>query len=71
MLDGSKYCYLSLKIQKNIIHLFNYTQFNDQTLLFQTIQFSISHLFALSLNVKAFYLTQRHHPIKCYHSESE
>ena len=34
------------------------TQLNDQTVQFLTIQFSISHLFALSLNVKQFYLTQ-------------
>ena len=34
---------------------FVYTQLNDQTVLFQAIQFSISHLFALSLNVKQFY----------------
>ena len=31
---------------------FVYIQLNDQTVLFQTIQFSISHLFAHSLNVK-------------------
>ena len=36
---------------------FVYTQFNDQTVLFQTIQFSISHLFAHSLIVKQFYRT--------------
>ena len=30
---------------------FIYTQLNDQTVLFQTSQFSISHLFALSLNL--------------------
>ena len=35
---------------------FVYTQLNDQTVLFLTIQFSISHLFAHSLNVKQFYL---------------
>ena len=35
---------------------FVYTQLNGQTVLFQTIQFSISHLHALSLNVKQFYL---------------
>ena len=29
-----------------------YTQLNDQTVLFQTIQFIVSHLFVLSLNVK-------------------
>ena len=38
---------------------FVYTELNDQTVLFQTIQFSISHLFALSLNVKKFYVTHR------------
>ena len=31
---------------------FAYTVLDDQTVLFQAIQFSISHLFALSLNVK-------------------
>ena len=34
-----------------------YTQLNRQTVLFQAIQLSISHLFALSLNVKQFFLT--------------
>ena len=38
---------------------FVYIQFNDQTVLFITIQFSISHLFALSLNIRQFYLTHR------------
>ena len=38
---------------------FVYIQLNDQTALFQTIEFSINHLFALSLNVKQFYLTHR------------
>ena len=33
---------------------FVYTQLNDKTVLFQTVQFSISHLFALCLNVKKF-----------------
>ena len=28
------------------------TQLNDQTVLFQEIQFGISHLFARSLNIK-------------------
>ena len=36
-----------------------YTQFNDQTVLFQIIQSSISHLFVLILNIKHFYLTHR------------
>ena len=44
-LNGSVYCYVELTIQLNISHLF--TQLNDQTVLFQTIHFSISHLFAL------------------------
>ena len=38
---------------------FVYTQLNDQIVLFLTIQFSISHLFALSLNAKQFYLNHR------------
>ena len=44
-LNNSKYCYVSLTIQLNISHLF--TQLNDQTVIFQTIQLSISYLFAL------------------------
>ena len=52
-LNGSKYCYVSLTIQLNMS--FVYTQLNDQTVLFLTIQFSISHLFALILNIKQFY----------------
>ena len=54
-LNGSKYCYVSLTIQLNINHLF--TELNNQTVLFQTIQFTISHWFALSLSIKQFYLT--------------
>ena len=46
---------------------FVYTQLNDQTVLFQTIQFSINHLFAFSLNVKQYYLAHRNDPIGCYH----
>ena len=38
---------------------FLYTLLNDQTVLFLTIHFSISHLFSLSLNIKQFYLTDR------------
>ena len=42
----------------SIIHQpFVYTQLNVKTVLLQTIQFSMSHLFALSLNIKQFYLT--------------
>ena len=36
-----------------------YTQLNHQTVLFLTSQFSLSHLFALTLNVKEFKLTHR------------
>ena len=42
-----------------IKHSNDHTQLNDQTSLFLTIQFSISHLFALNLNIKEFYLTNR------------
>ena len=49
-----KYCYVLQTIQLNS-HLF--TQLNDQTVLFLTIQFNLSHLFAHNLNVKSFYLT--------------
>ena len=47
------------------------TQLNGQKVLFQTIKCSISHLFALSLNVKLFYLTKRSHLFGCYHSRPE
>ena len=40
-LNGSKYCYVSLTIQLNVSHLFAHS-LNDQTVLFLTIQFSIS-----------------------------
>ena len=43
-----------LTTQLNINHLF--TQLYDQTILFQAVQLSISHLFARSLNVKQLYL---------------
>ena len=45
---------ISIKYQS-----FVYTQVNYQTILFQIIQFSISHLFALSLNAEQLYLTHR------------
>ena len=45
---------------------FVYTQLNDQTVLFRTIQFSTSHLFVLSLNVKQFYLSIRLEIIEIY-----
>ena len=38
--------------------LFVYAQLNDQTVLFQAIQFSLSHLFSLSLNVEVHRLCQ-------------
>ncbi len=51
---GWRITYNSFKHQS-----FVYTQLNDQTILFQTIQFIISHLLALSLNIKYFYMTDR------------
>ena len=62
-LNGSKYYYVSLTIQHQT---FVYIQLNDQTFLFQTIQFSINHLFALSLNMKILF-----DPIRCHSSRSE
>ena len=50
---------------------FIYSQINDQTVLFLTIQLSISHFFSHTWNVKKFYLTHRLDFIKCYHSKSE
>ena len=41
-----------------------YTRLNDQTTLFQAIQFSMS-LFALILNIKQFYLTRWEDPYMC------
>ena len=40
-------------------HTFLNSQLNDQTVLFLTIQFSKSHFFAHSLNLKQLYLTHR------------
>ena len=48
-----------------------YTQLNDQAVLFLTILFCRSHSFALSLNVKHFYLTNRLDPFRCYQSGPE
>ena len=56
-LNGFKYCYVRVTLQFNLSHLF--TELSDQIVLFLTIQFSRSHLVALSLNVKQFYLTYR------------
>ena len=50
---------------------FVYTQLNHQTVLFLTIRYNASHLFAHSLNVKQFYLTHREDPIWCnYYSRT-
>ena len=48
-----KWCQVLLFITNNSIkhQSFVYTQLNVQTVLFQTIQFSMNHLFAHSLNV--------------------
>ena len=42
-----------------------------KTVLFLTIQFSRSYLFAHSLNVKKFYLTHKWDPFRCYRSGTE
>ena len=59
-----------LFITNNLIknQLFANMQLNYQTILFLTIQFSISHLFLLTLYVKHYYLTHTEDPIRCYHS---
>ena len=59
-----------LCITNNLIkhQSFVYTQLNNLTTLFLRIQLSISHLFALYLNVKQFYLNHRWDPIRCNHS---
>ena len=55
------YKQLSNTITNNSIRyqLFVYAQINDQTVLFLTIQFSMSHLFDHILNVKQFYLIHK------------
>ena len=65
-----KWFRILLYITNNSIkhQLFVYTRLNYLTVLFLTIQFSISHLFALSLNVKQYYLIHRYDFIRCYHS---
>ncbi len=52
-----KQLYITIKFNVSIKH--QSVVYSDQTVLFLTVQFSISHLFALSLNVKQFHLTQR------------
>ena len=56
-LNGSNYFHVPLTIYLDMS--FIYTQLNNQTVLFLTIQFSIRLLFAPSLNVKQFYLNHR------------
>ena len=48
-----------------------YTQLNDQTVQILTIQFSISHLFALSLNINQFYSTHWQERVRCSHTGPE
>ena len=48
-----------------------FTPLNGQIVLFLTIQFSLSHLFAHSLNMKQFYLTHRKDPIRYYYTRPE
>ena len=66
--NSSKYCDESQTIQHQS---FVYTQETVKTVLFQAIQFSLSHLFAHSLKVKQFYLNQRSDPIRWNHSRPE
>ena len=49
-------------------HICRYIELNDQIVLIQTIQFIMTHLFALSLNAKQFYLIHRKDTIRCCHS---
>ena len=62
-----------LCINNNLIEYLSFarTQLNDKTVLFLTIQFSISHLFAFSLNVKQFYQIHSWNSICCCHSGPE
>ena len=57
-LNDFKYRCVSPTVQLNNINLFALTH-NDQAVPFQAIQFSISHLFTLSVDVKQFYSTHR------------
>ena len=47
-------------------HSFVYKQINDRTVLFLTIQFSISRFSTHSLNFNKFYLTYRLDPFKFF-----
>ena len=62
-----RYYYVSLTIQLSINHFFT----NDQTVLLQAIQSSISYLFALNLHVKQFCLTHKLDSFRCHHSQAE
>ena len=55
LMPNPVFTYILNMICKHIL----YTPLNDQTVLSQTIQLCISHLFELRLNVKKFYLTHR------------
>ena len=62
LFNAKSFLYINVRFVMNnsIKHQpFVHTQLNDPKVLFQTIQFSISNLFVVSLNVKQFYLTQR------------
>ena len=60
LLHTVKWFQVLLSITNNSIkQSFVYTQLNDKIVLFQTILFNRSHLFAHSLNVEQFYLTHR------------
>ena len=41
------------------VNICRYKQLNDQIVIFLRIQFNISHLFVLSLNVNQYYLNDR------------
>ena len=59
---------IAISNNSNKYQSFVLTQVNDQKCLFLTIQFSISHLFALNLNVKLLYLIRKKDPIWYYQS---
>ena len=61
LLHCVKWFQVLLYIANNSIkhYSFVYSQLNDQTVRLQTIQFSITDLFAHILNVKQFYSTHR------------
>ena len=48
-----------LNISLFFFFFFRYAQLNDQTVLFLTTLFSLNRLFAVSLDIKQFYLTHR------------